>query len=80
MPPFSLFKSTKVVSASEIAAVTETGCWLNCDAPEYLVFRPFQPNMTARYTPVPLDYWIVYPDGYEAISPRQAFLEGYTAI
>jgi hypothetical protein len=33
--------------------------------------------MTVRYTPVAGDFWIVYPDGYQSLSPRKAFVEGY---
>jgi hypothetical protein len=34
--------------------------------------------MTARYTPKVGDYWVVYDgDGYQSISPHEAFLAGY---
>jgi hypothetical protein len=38
---------------------------------------PVEPEMFSRYTPVPGDFYVVYADGYESFSPRQAFLEGY---
>jgi len=31
-----------------------------------------------RYMPVPGDFYVVYADGYKSISPRKAFLDGYT--
>ena len=31
----------------------------------------------ARYVPQPGDYFVVYDDGYESVSPRKAFEEGY---
>lgn len=34
----------------------------------------------ARYMPKPGDFYIVYADGYQSISPRDAFVEGYTKI
>ncbi|MFA9204828.1 MAG: hypothetical protein ACEQSH_00070 [Bacteroidia bacterium] len=37
-------------------------------------------NMFARYRPVPGDYYVVYDDGYAAISPRKAFEEGYVPL
>ena len=33
-----------------------------------------------RYTPVHGDYLVTYDDGYESISPRKAFEEGYARI
>lgn len=37
-------------------------------------------NMFARYRPVPGDYYVVYDDGYAAISPKAAFEGGYTLV
>lgn len=36
------------------------------------------PKLFARYVPVPGDYFVVYADGYQSISPAKAFEEGYT--
>lgn len=36
------------------------------------------PGMFARYTPAIGDFYVVYADGYAAISPKAAFEEGYT--
>lgn len=36
--------------------------------------------MTARYMPTVGDFFMVYDDGYQAISPRKAFEEGYAEI
>ncbi len=39
--------------------------------------EPFAPNLANM--PANLgDYAVVYPDGYKSISPRKAFLTGYT--
>lgn len=35
-------------------------------------------SMFVRYKPVVGDYLVRYTDGYESISPKQAFEEGYT--
>lgn len=32
----------------------------------------------ARYAPLQGDYYVVYEDGYKSLSPRKAFVEGYT--
>lgn len=37
-------------------------------------------SLFVRYTPVPGDYYIVYDDGYESISPAKVFEDGYTLI
>ena len=74
------YRSIKEVNAAEITAVRPGGCYIR-DADGNSIFRLYPPHMTARYTPVPGDFWIVYDsDGYQAISPRAVFLAGYTAI
>jgi hypothetical protein len=40
--------------------------------------RKASDGLFTRYRPVPGDYFVVYKDGYESISPRKAFEEGYT--
>jgi hypothetical protein len=35
-------------------------------------------DMFTRYQPVKGDFYVVYEDGYQAFSPRKAFLDGYT--
>lgn len=42
--------------------------------------RGVSEDLFARYTPEPGDYYVVYTDGYESISPAKAFEEGYTLI
>lgn len=37
-------------------------------------------NMFSRYRPVPLDKYVIYDDGYAAISPRAAFEGGYDKV
>jgi hypothetical protein len=32
----------------------------------------------ARYSPIQRDFYVVYGDGYKSLSPRKAFVEGYT--
>lgn len=36
--------------------------------------------IVSRYMPKPGDYFVVYDDGYESISPAKAFEDGYTRI
>lgn len=38
------------------------------------------PDMLARFTPKRGDYYVVYDDGYQSVSPKKAFEEGYTKI
>lgn len=40
--------------------------------------RVLSPSLFTRYIPIPGDFYVVYEDGYESFSPRQAFLDGYT--
>jgi hypothetical protein len=46
------------------------------------MYAPHQASETlfARYRPQPGDYFVVYDDGYESISPRQAFEDGYRKL
>ena len=41
-----------------------------------VVVRPAD-KMFARYRPDSGDYYVVYDDGYAAVSPRSAFEQGY---
>ena len=36
--------------------------------------------MFARYMPVPGDYFVVYDDDYESVSPKKVFEEGYSQV
>jgi len=74
------FQSIKQVSAGEITEVVEYGCYVK-EADGTAVLREYAPNMTARYTPVVGDFWVVYDgDGYQSISPAKQFEEGYTPV
>ena len=42
--------------------------------------REVNPSIFARYRPKNGDYFVVYDDGYESISPQKAFEEGYRRI
>ena len=37
-------------------------------------------RVVSRYFPQPGDFFVVYDDGYQSISPRQPFLDGYTKL
>lgn len=37
-------------------------------------------EVVSRYMPMPGDYYVVYADGYQSISPAKAFEEGYTLV
>ena len=73
------FQSVKKVMAGEIAEVVPAGCYVKMlDGSQTLMI--FQDGMTARYVPVPGDFWVQYEDGYQSISPRSAFLAGYVPV
>lgn len=74
------FQSMKVVRAGEIVEVVAAGCYVR-GADGSHVFRQYLPNMTARFTPSVGDFWVVYEgDGYESLSPREAFVTGYQPL
>ena len=70
------YKSHKTVWALEIDHV-HGGLELHFRDPGYGPLRVEAPVLQ-RYFPQPGDFYVVYADGYQSISPRKAFLEGYT--
>jgi hypothetical protein len=73
------WQSTKQVLAGEIIEVCPAGCYVK-NADGDAIFREYVENMTARYTPAVGDWWIVYPDGYQSLSPARAFVDGYVPV
>ena len=71
------YRSHKVVGALQIRRVV--GDEVHFVLPEHPP-RKAKDGMFARYVPQPGDYWVIYPDGYESISPCVAFEEGYTRV
>lgn len=75
----SKYSSIKTVLAAEIIQPVEGGCLVRKPDGEVVKFA-YQFGMTARYEPQAGDFWVIYPDGYESLSPRQAFLDGYVEV
>jgi hypothetical protein len=73
------YQSIKIVKAGEITDVVPAGCYVK-DANGDGVLRIFPDGMTARYQPVVGDFWVVYDDGYQSISPKAAFDAGYVLV
>ena len=70
------YRSHKIIHALEIKTV---------DGHRLSFVEPFvdidaDPAMFSRYTPVPGDRYMVYPDGYKSFSPKRAFEDGYTRV
>jgi hypothetical protein len=70
------YRPNRVVRAGEITEVVAAGCYVK-DAHGNAALRLFDPGMTSCYQPKPGDFWIVYEDSYQAISPRHSFEAGY---
>lgn len=49
-------------------------------ADKHYAARRASDDLILRYRPEPGDFFVVYDGGYESISPRAAFLDGYTRI
>lgn len=73
------FQCVKNVLAGEITEVVSAGCYVRRHDGSS-VLRLYEPKMTERYTPVVGDFWVIYSDGYQSISPRKPFIEGYSEI
>lgn len=73
------YQSIKKVLAGKIIEIVPAGCYVENDGGD-AILRLFEPKMTERYQPVVGDYWVVYEDGYQSISPKHAFDTGYTKL
>jgi hypothetical protein len=74
-----LYQSHKRVHALKIKELVGDGYTLRFEQVEF-ADKPVAPALFARYTPVPGDYYVVYEDGYESISPAKAFDAGYNRV
>ncbi len=75
------YRCHKVVRAARIQAVTcssTTTELLLVQGDGLLCAHTVNNDTLTRYTPVPGDYFVVYSDGYQSISPKKAFEEGYS--
>lgn len=70
------WQSIKTVRAGRITEIVPAGCYVET-ADGGSILRIYPENMLVRYIPVLGDYWVVYEDGYESISPRVPFEAGY---
>lgn len=76
------YRSHKIVRALQLATIEKNldgsaSVWPG-DA-RFPVMRLGSPVVT-RYFPVVGDYYVIYEDGYQAISPKKAFEDGYTRV
>lgn len=75
-----LYQSHKQVRALKIVDLEDDGHGSVTMLLEGDRRRVASEGLFARYTPKPGDYYVVYADGYESISPAAAFEEGYTLV
>jgi hypothetical protein len=76
-----LWRSHKIVRAAEIQGVVynSKGAGVRLADPELpTVNIPI--SVFDRYKPVAGDFFVMYEDDYQSISPRKAFIEGYSKI
>jgi len=83
------WRSHKIVRAAPIRAVYATE---GDNPPGWIVYLDggpdpdgfpsiyVKPELFSRYMPKPGDYFVVYDDGYESVSPKKAFEEGYSCL
>ena len=76
------YKCHKEVRAAEIHMISvgpETIITFDDNEPIHFTYIEYQ-NMIVRYKPKRGDFLVIYEDGYQAFSPRSAFLSGYSKI
>jgi hypothetical protein len=76
MTDWPSYRSHKIIQAMEITGTTPDGVLLV--GPDKEPFFPTEAGMTKRVTAG--DYALRYPDGFQSVSPKQAFEDGYTRI
>ena len=87
------YKSKKLVWALEIDRIEHmsgeyidvgpNGEWLSVEihfTDKHFLPKKVKSSVISRYSPNRGDFFVVYEDGYQSISPRKAFLEGYDRI
>lgn len=74
------YRCHKIVQALEIASWSEIEGGYQLDFGDDWTEVNVMESMFARYKPVSGDFYVLYEDDYASISPRQAFLDGYTRI
>jgi hypothetical protein len=74
------WQSKKTVLAGRIVEIVEAGCYVENALEGVSHLRLYDEGMTARYTPTVGDYWVIYEDGYQAISPKTPFEAGYDRV
>lgn len=75
------YQSHKKVWALQIDKVSDAGeAWTLSFLDVGYGPRNVKREVLSRYMPTQGDYFVVYDDGYESISPKKAFEEGYTKL
>jgi hypothetical protein len=82
---FRKYQCHKVVEAFQIRSISLNGdgfALYPCEVDEEIGddFHRVTADFMERHTPLPGDYLVRYKDGYESISPAQAFIEGYKRL
>jgi hypothetical protein len=78
------YRCHKVVKAAEITvAYPSTGeihiHYRDADGADKNFILKGKQELMARKAPRPGDFYVVYDNGYDAVSPRKEFLDGYDA-
>lgn len=74
------YRCHKIVQALEIAGWSEIEGGYQLDFGDDWTELTVEKAMFARYKPFRGDFYVLYDHGYASISPRKAFLDGYTRI
>lgn len=75
-----LYRCHKIVQAAEIAEVEYGAAPVIRFLDDRLFDIHVDNRMFSRYKPTTGDFFVIYEDGYQSISPRQAFKEGYRPL
>lgn len=81
-PPLPLYRCHKLVRALQIGIVTplvDGGADLAFNEPNF-ESAEVAAAFVQKHNPQPGDYLVLYEDGYQSISPWQAFEDGYTRV
>jgi nucleoside-diphosphate kinase len=78
-PGLARWQSHKIVSAGEITEIVPAGCYVKTETGGgVLLMYPSGPSLPDRFASINVgDYWVIYEDNYQSISPKKAFEKGY---
>lgn len=79
MPQYQCHKKVRALEIDRLEVESDGSVTMHFLDPGYEPKRAAEP-LFVRYQPVHGDFYVLYENGYESISPRAPFLDGYSRL